>query len=339
MYAKQKTSTPRRLPMWLPYLHSIKESKNGLWQFEYKGGTEETKLDSVQSIMIYGDSDYDLPVKYIDKIVRAGVPIIIHRRNMAQSIYIAGGERPDKDDTISAQLKIRRQSRTATHCVRQLLRAKMKSMNWLIPELSLPPFASINKLRNIEAQHARKYWKEFFAQLGHPEWARRAKNPASTALDAQSKFVSGIILRWLSYHHLSPFHGFLHTPTDYPSLVYDLMEPYRGLFDQILLKEWIHKSPDKYLISGIAATKNFLDDKCYVPLTRQIVTNQELLHGAVLSLKYYCLGRQRKFHIPLPGQPKGGRPPKVDFLLYGRHAGKTDFWREARRVSGKVHTR
>jgi hypothetical protein len=68
-------------------------------------------------------------------------------------------------------------------------------------------------------------------------------------------------------------------------------------------------------------------------LPRQIVTRQELLHGAVLSLKYYLLGKQRKFLVPLESQPKGGRPPKVKFLLYGRHAGRTDFWDEARRLS------
>ena len=74
-----------------------------------------------------------------------------------------------------------------------------------------------------------------------------------------------------------------------------------------------------------------------MPLTRQIVTNQELLHGIVLSLKYYLLGRQRKLHIPVPGKPTGGRPAKIEFKLYGRHAGKTDFWAAARAVSAADH--
>jgi CRISPR/Cas system-associated endonuclease Cas1 len=339
MQMKNKAPKPKRLPIWLPYLQSIKETQKGVFEFTYNGGKETTDLHSAQPIMIYGESDYDIPIAYIDKIVRSGVPIIIHRRNMSQPIYIIGGSRPDPDDTVSHQIKIRSQSRTATHCARQILAAKMKSMSWLTPVENLPQFVSINELRNIEAKHAKRYWKKFFDKLGHPEWTRRGKNPAATALDAHSKFVSGIILRWITYHHLSPYHGFMHTPTDYPSLVYDLMEPYRGIFDQVLLSEWIHKKPEQFLTSGIAITKDFLDDQCYVPLTRQIVTNQELLHGAVLSLKYYCLGRQRKFLIPLPGKPNGGRPPKVDFLLYGRHAGKTDFWKVANKVSGNVKTR
>ena len=31
---------------------------------------------------------------------------------------------------------------------------------------------------------------------------------------------------------MSPYHGFLHTPTEYPALVYDLMEPYRGYIEK-----------------------------------------------------------------------------------------------------------
>jgi CRISPR/Cas system-associated endonuclease Cas1 len=334
-HEKTLKPTTKRAPLWLPYLQEIKEEKGGIFNFVFNGGEEKCTLDTIQSIMIYGDSDTTLDVATVDKICRAGIPIIIHRRNMSQPIYIFGGERPDPDDTISTQLKIRRQSRTCTLVARQILKAKMRSMSWLVDPLPLPPFASIDALRNIEAKHAKKYWRRFFEELGHPEWTRRGKNPVSIALDAHSKFVSGIVLRWCTYHHVSPYHGFLHTPTDYPTLVYDLMEPYRGLFEQKLLVEWKNGAvkPERYLTSAIAITKDLLDDKCYVPLTRQIVTHQELLHGIVLSLKYYCLGRQKKFLIPMPGKPNGGRPPKVDFLLYGRHAGKTDFWKVANEVS------
>lgn len=82
-----------------------------------------------------------------------------------------------------------------------------------------------------------------------------------------------------------------------------------------------------------------LDEKVYIPLTRQIVTRQEMLHGVVLSLKFYFLGRQKKFLIPLPGKPNGGRPAKVEFLLYGRHAGKTDFWAQAKEAHKKSENR
>ncbi len=189
------------------------------------------------------------------------------------------------------------------------------------------------QLRNIEAVHAKRYWRAYFNELGYPEYTRRGDNPASAALNAASKFISGIVLRWIIYHHLSPYHGFLHRPSDYLSLVYDLMEPTRGTFELELLKTWKNGAvPDMWLASGISSIKESLNTKVYTGLTRQIVTRQELLHGTVLSLMYYLAGKQRKFLVPTETKPNGGRPPKVKFLLYGRHAGKTDFWNEAREI-------
>jgi hypothetical protein len=323
----------KRVPLWLPYLQSIKETKKGVFEFVFNGGVETTDLSSVSSIMIYGESDTSLEPAILDKIARKGIPIIIHRRNMSQPIYIFGGLRPDPDDTLSAQIVKRKTSRTDSHVARQLLIAKMQSMSYLVPPKNVPQFANIKRLRNIEAVHARAYWDKFFKALGRPDWSRRGRNPASEALDSASKFLTGIVLRWITYHHMSPYHGFLHETTDYPSLVYDLIEPYRGIFEQKMLKLFIETLQDRWLPASISMLKAELDEKVYVPLTRQIVTRQELLHGAVLSLKYYCLGKQRKFLVPLPGKPNGGRPPKVNFLLYGRHAGKTDFWKVAKSIS------
>jgi DNA polymerase III epsilon subunit-like protein/CRISPR/Cas system-associated endonuclease Cas1 len=289
--------------------------------------------------MIYGESDTPLHPKTLTKFTAKGIPIILHRRAMARATFIVSGPRPDPDDTLSAHLLRRANARTATHVARQLLKAKMYSMKYLVPPAELPDHADVNKLRNVEAVHARRYWDAWFAEIGHTEWHRRSMNPASATLDAISKFVSGITLRWITYHNLSPYHGFLHTPTDYPTLIYDLLEPYRGLSDFIVMQTLLNTSDEKdWIPHSVNAVKNWLGSSTYVPLTRQIVTHQELLHGIVLSLKYYLLGKQRKFHIPLPGKPTGGRPAKVQFKLYGRQAGKTDFWKAAHALSAEPHT-
>lgn len=332
-----KPSARQRVPLWLPYLQKIEKQRGGEWDFAYNGGEVKTRLNEISEIMIYGDSDTPLNVKDLDEICRAGVPIIIHRRNMTQPIYIFGGARPDPDDTLTAQLAKRQLPKFRENIARQILRAKFGAMKYLVEPRELPLDANVAKLRNIEANHAREYWRAWFAKLGRPTWTRRDINPAAIALDAQSKFLAGIILRWITYHHLSPYHGFLHEPTDYPSLVYDLMEAYRGTFEARILQEWVAGgvTEKNYLGSAINLTKEMLDEQIYCPLTRQIATRQELFHGEVLSLKYYLLGKQKKFLIPHEGKPNGGRPAKVDFLLYGRHAGKTDFWRVARDVSEK----
>lgn len=63
---------------------------------------------------------------------------------------------------------------------------------------------------------------------------------------------------------------------------------------------------------------------------RQIVTFHELLHGVVLALRAYLFGNSHRFIIPSVDKPNGGRPVKAGYLLYGRSAGKTDFWDVAR---------
>ncbi len=138
-------SRPRRVPLWLPYLQNITEKPKGVFTFEYNGGSETTRLDSVQSIMVYGDSEVTLDLDIIDKIARSGVPIIIHRRNLGQPIYITGGLRPDPDDTVSYQLVFQKQARKRRHIARQLLIAKLRSCSWLVPPPQLPVFASIEQ--------------------------------------------------------------------------------------------------------------------------------------------------------------------------------------------------
>jgi CRISPR/Cas system-associated endonuclease Cas1 len=294
--------------------------------------------------MIYGDVKTQLPVSYIDEITRKGIPIIVHRRNMAQAVYICGSNRPDPDDTISAQIRTRDNLHKRAHIVRQLLKAKFESMKWLMDTApQLEKHMTIEAMRNLEAKHSREYWKRYFTLLGQPDWTRRSKNPYSQALDASSKFISGVLLRWTHYHHLSAYHGFLHEMTDYPTLVYDLIEPYRGTYDQILFEalRTVPSTDDNTKLTGacISALKEAFDRKIYTGLTRQIVTRQELLHGSVLSMKYYLLGHQSRFLVPTETRPNGGRPPKVAFRLYGRQAGRTDFWdraREAARNSTEV---
>lgn len=320
----------KRIPLWLPYLQSASVDTKQIGHFVYNGGEEHIPLNNITSIMIYGDSDVSIGPATLDTICRKGIPIIIHRRNLAQNIVICGTNRPDPEDTLTAQLLARTNTHKSTHVARALLNAKFRSCAWLIHERPmLPTNHSIKELRATEAQHARIYWRAFYEHLGKPELARRQNNPYSQSLDAGSKFLSGIVLRWVGYHHLSPYHGFLHEPSTYPALIYDLLEPYRPIFDADILEAWRASgaTDTKHLLPiTISTIKESLNKKVYVPLTRQIVTRQELLHGVVLSLKFYLLQRQKRMLVPLEGHPNGGRPPRVQFLLYGRHAGRTDFW-------------
>lgn len=329
-------SYKRKKYLWLPYLSSIKLKPKNV-KFIYKGGEVEIDWIDIHSIMIYGDS-CDISADFIDKCAFYKIPIIFHRRNLSRASIIIPSPTSDSDDLITKQIKFRENIKKRSYIAKKLILAKFKSMEWLIPSAKdhLFKITNINKIRNIEAWHARRYWKEYFSNLGLNQ-KRREDNEIQKTLNAVSKFISSIILRWILYHNLSPFHGFLHNPTDYPSLVYDLMEPYRGYFDKIvfdLYKENQEKNQKNNILGyAIEKVKEFLDKKVYVHSTRQIATFQELMHGIVLSLRVYLNQETKKFVVPQVDKPKGGRPINSGFKLYGHTAGITDFWTEAKKIS------
>jgi CRISPR/Cas system-associated endonuclease Cas1 len=330
----------KRAPLWLPYLREIKHEGKDSFTFIYNGGETTTSLNSISSIMLYGEFG-KLDCDIVEQVCRKGIPIVLHRRGMASPVYICTPLRKEQSDTLSQQILARNDGRKCCHIARKLLLAKFYSMKWLIEPPEVPSaISSLKELRGIEAVHSARYWKVFYTKLGYPRQTRRGNGQISGSLNAVSQFLSGIILRWITYHHLSPFHGYLHTASDYAALIYDLIEPYRGVYDRVVFETAASiKDPNSnsaLIGMAINAVKDALDQEVYTGLTRQIVTRHELFHGIVLSLKNYLLGNQTAFMIPTIDQPNGGRPRKVCFRLYGRQAGRTDFWKVARDISSSA---
>lgn len=328
----------RKVYLWLPYLSRIKIFPKTV-TFEYKGGKEEIQWTKIHSIMLYGKS-CDLPQAFFEKSAFYKIPIIIHRRNIFRAVVVCPTLPPDQENILTKQILFRENEKKRSYVAKKLLQAKFKSMSWLIPIERDLLFRIINieKMIAVESWHAKRYWQEYFYQLKIPGNRRKDNNGVKKILDAVSKFVSGIILRWILYHNLSPYHGFLHKPTDYPALVYDLMEPYRGYFDKVAFdtfKEAQKKQlkEEKIMGAAIENLKNFLERKVYVETTRQTVTFQELLHGIGLALRAYLLGNTKRFIVPLPSRPNGGRPIKAGYQLYGHKAGITNFWPETKEIA------
>ena len=327
----------KKLYLWLPYLAALKVKPKTVF-FQYKGGEEQIQWNKIHSIMLYGQT-IDLPQVFLEKCAFYKIPVVIHRRHMPRAVIICPTLPPDKENILTQQILFRQNQKKKVYIARRLIQAKFKSSAWLFP-LSRDLLYRVMRLENvlaIEAWAARRYWQKYFSQLGI-EGRRRGDNRVRKILDAVSKFTSGILLRWILYHGLSPFHGFLHRPTDYPALVYDLMEPYRPYFEKVvfdLLQEAKQvEVEDSQLIGGaIERIKNLLEVKVYVAATRQVVTFHELLHGIVLALRSYLLGDSKRFIVPLPAVPNGGRPIKAGYKLYGHQAGKTDFWPQTRKIA------
>jgi CRISPR-associated endonuclease Cas1 len=331
-----ETKSKRKLYLWLTYLNNVKVQPNFV-TFQYKGGEEKIQWSKIHSIMLYGES-CDLSQDFLEKCAFYKIPIFIHRRNMVRAVIICPTLPPDQQNILTQQILFRENQKKRAYISKKLLQAKFKSMSWLLPtkrDLLYRIYKS-EEMVSVEAWHAKRYWQEYYSRLQIKGSRRSKDNKAQKVLDAVSKFLSGIILRWILYHNLSPYHGFLHKPTDYPALVYDLMEPYRGYFEKIVfdtLKEEKDSEEDKIIGITIEKIKEFLDTKVYIEATRQVVTFQELLHGIVLALRAYLLGETKRFIVPLPSKPNGGRPIKAGYQLYGHKAGITNFWPQTKEIS------
>ena len=310
-----------RASLWLPYFQGVSKVKGTTYRFEYNGGEVDADLKQVDFIMLYGASGA-LPVDFLDALNSHRICLSIHRRNKAKPYIFAPTSGADDIDVLSAQIKFRNNFKKRCYIARVLLRARFQSMAWKapIPSAVLKRLAqerTLNALRSLEANTTRRYWSCFYGSLG-VNVNRRETDPVNQALNAGSMFLSGIILRWVLFHKLSPQHGYLHVPSSYPSLVYDLMEPYRYIFERAVAQSYGRVDPEKEITpKTIATIKHLMEEEVYVPATRQTVRRKNLLHGCVMSLRSYLIGESRRLVIPQEGAKKGGRPPKLGYQIPG----------------------
>lgn len=312
--------TGGRISLWFPYLSKIE--KNGKkWRFIYNGGELEVDLTSVDFVLFYG-ANCDIPLSLLDDFNKHNIIAILHRRNIPTPyIFHCSNLVDTKHDVLTKQILYRESELKRNYIAKTLIRERLKSMAWLIdvPDAHYQQLRAAKKMTIIigyEAQHTKRYWREYAQKLNLSEWQRRDDNdPVSAALDACSFFLSGILLRWILFHKLSPAHAYIHQPTTYTSLVYDLMEPYRYLFEQAVF-DCISKEGD-LTKNAIARLNELLDEWCYIPTHKSYIRRKNLLHGVVLALRAYLLGESKLFVVPVEGVKNGGRPVNVGYRIPG----------------------
>ena len=105
-----------KIPIWLPYTNNITQKKD-IVIFEYKGGTLEIPWQRIHSILFYG-AVCPLEEEFLQVCVRYGIPLCIHRRNMAKSVWIIGSINTNIDDILTKQILFRENKRKSLHIAR-----------------------------------------------------------------------------------------------------------------------------------------------------------------------------------------------------------------------------
>lgn len=224
---------------------------------------------------------------------------------------------------LSRQILARENLTRRCYVARTLIAQRIDSMGWLLPACCgstttrLRTARSIAAIRSIEAEWTKRYWEAYYGSLG-VDLSRREAHPVNEALDAGSKFLSGILLRWVLFHKLSPVHGFMHEPTTYISLVYDLMEPYRVWIERAVADvSRPGAETDQLVAATIKRLKEMLEEDVYLPAFHEQTRRKNLLHAAVLALRSYLAGETPRFVVPVEGKKSGGRPVKSAFAIPG----------------------
>ena len=321
----KSNSRGAKVSIWLPYFSRVEKfARTKKWHVSYNGGELLLDLEKVDFIMFYGASGI-LPLDFLDALSQHKIPLIVHRRNQVHPYVFYPAAGGDTVDVLSRQILVREHAQKKTYVAKTLIRHRLERFKPIIPVPQgtfqrLMQAKSVAQVRQIEANTTARYWQNWFDALGVDE-SRRADGPVAAALDAGSKFLYGVILRWVLFHKLSPCHGFLHEPTGYPALIYDLMEPYRYMIEDSVALAWkslTDKEDEKKLVAAsLNQLKDYLDQIVYVPATRQYVRRKNLLHGVVLALRAYLLSEDFRLVLPTEGAKKGGRPPKIGYRLPG----------------------
>lgn len=313
--------------LWIPYLLEVTKlpRKKNHYTFSFNGGELVVDLCKIDFILIYGaNTTCSLPLDFLDDLNSLGIALAIHRRNKSQPYFFTPTSGSNYKDVLTNQIAFRSNEKKRVYVARTLIRARFESFTDFITisettKQKLMATRSVAEVRVIEAGQTKRLWENYYGALDI-DVTRREKHVINAALDACSTFMAGIILRWVHLHKLAPTHGYLHESTNYISLIYDLVEPYRYIFEKAVYDVFATESftsDEEWIAASIKAFKDALAEEVYVPTFQVTVTRKNLLHAIVLALRSYLMNETARFVVPMEGERKGGRPVKAAFSIPG----------------------
>lgn len=162
--------------LWLPYVSRVERVKKSAWRFTYNGGEVDADVARLDCVMFYGASG-QIPVALVDELATRRVPLLVHRRNVGRPAVFLPAPRADAGDILTKQIVARTHSPKRAYIARTLVRERFRGVADIFP---LPDTAyrrlartrTLGQVRLWEAEHSRKYWRKYFAGLGHPDVTR-----------------------------------------------------------------------------------------------------------------------------------------------------------------------
>lgn len=311
---------------YLPYASSPVQVKHGFWSINAGGTDVLLELKKTRHILFYGANKNtgSLPIDFLSECAHFRVGISVHRNHVAEPMVFYPMVTSDRNDLLSQQILHRADAKKTAYIARTLVRWQWQQREWLCPSIidssRLAQCRQREAVMLLEAQAASNYWLIFYRKLGLGKLTRRAEHPVNSALNATSHFLSGITLRWIVSHGLSPSHGYLHSSTAYPALVYDLMEITRWITEKAVFEVYLENPDDLKDLTerSILRFKALLDEKINTEPTRQVVYRRSLIQGNVIALRHYLENRMKNY---LPAveeeQKKRGRKRLVSYVLTG----------------------
>lgn len=322
---------------WIPYLQEIKEKSAGKWHLKYHGGVLDLDLNLVDSIMIYG-KDGTVSIEFLNECIKFNVLVILHKRTSKDIGVFYNGNTSASTANLVNQIIARENKIKSCYIAKVLVKYQIQQRQEFLSFLGkegyfmsssffkrLSACKSVESVRYLESQAALKYWNMFFKyiessvntkQVTNPfhdissatalplqlDNTRRGVGPVQDALNAGSVFLTGVILRWIVLHRLSPAHGYLHVDSSYEGLVFDLIEPFRWIIELSVLKAVESGGLDLLVSRSIENIKALLESSAYFN-TGQTSLYKTAMHGIVLSLIAYLKGSSPRFVVPVKTVP------------------------------------
>lgn len=312
---------------YIPYLKSVSRIKAGQWKIEFNGGSHSIRLVKTSFIFFLGANKNTgaIPLLFLQECSKAGVVIQLANTHQSESapVVMTNFKATDKDNLLGKQILSRENEKTRAYIARVLVRRCFEGRQALVSlpetiEKNLGRQRSVKDVMQIEAKASVFFWERYYASLGLNGLTRREKHPVNAALDALSRYQAGIILRWVLMHGFSPAHGFLHTSTCYETVVYDLMEPYRWVFEKAVHEAYMSNGEAELIANSTLLYKQLLDEPVLVAPSSQKVYRRTELHGVVIALRYFLTGQMQRFQPPFEMEKmKRGRPYRCSYKLPG----------------------